>query len=750
MTVKNTRSFLNWIGFFFLVMIFGAAGCASFPFPEKPYSSPAVSENQNPFVRITGSTENSGGSENIEPADLRKDSIKETDLSDKKSSFAPKHLASQPPPPNLIWGKTTRNPESDSIPQHIELAFDNSELNEVLDQTLYKIFDVSYMLDPAIKTTVSLHIAGDYTRDQFINALNQALQLNNLSIVRGYGSIYSIVPSTSSAAAGSGPVSTTNVPGLSGDVTRIIRLRYLSAEAAAANITPFLTKGAPVIQDTLNNALLITDTADNVSKAASVLGLMDIEYYSDVSWQIFPLKEVDLATLVSDATLVEKAKGLVNRKGVLEGSYQIFPIKSMNAVLVVTRWPSVLKLVQEIIESLDHLPETENNIHVYFVQNASALELSDTLQELFVTQTTKGTTQNTSIGSGTSTAGKTSSLQSTPAQPASSKSGTAGKSSIAPKNEIKSLFSEPVELIPDEANNAIVFKANSRDYQKILSILKQLDIQPRQVLINVLVAEITLNGSTSYGIEWFLNKNIGSLGGSSGDYTAQGALDNGTSRAINTPLGTSNGFFFTVYDPTNFMRGLISLLGSDSDVNILSSPNILALDNTPAVIEVGTDVPTITGSTTSADTGTTVTNTVQYRKTGILLTVIPQINSRGLVKMELDQEVSDTGAFNATLKNYNFLTRRAETSVVVQDNQTIVMAGLMKTNTSKSQSGIPYLKDLPVLGYLFGGVSNSKSKTELIFMITPHVIKNRTQADQITREFSQKVQELMGLHKEQP
>ena len=163
----------------------------------------------------------------------------------------------------------------------------------------------------------------------------------------------------------------------------------------------------------------------------------------------------------------------------------------------------------------------------------------------------------------------------------------------------------------------------------------------------MLVAEITLSGSVSYGIEWFLNKNIGSLGGSSGDYTAQGALDTkGVSRPINTPLGTANGFFLSIYDPVDFLRGLVDALGSDSDVNILSSPNILALDNKEAIIEVGSDVPTVTGTTTSTINTNSVTNTVQYRKTGILLTVTPHINSSGLVKMELVQEVSDLGDFN--------------------------------------------------------------------------------------------------------
>jgi general secretion pathway protein D len=437
----------------------------------------------------------------------------------------------------------------------------------------------------------------------------------------------------------------------------------------------------------------------------------------------------------------------------------------MNSILVVTRWPSILTLVQDWLSAMDHVADSETNVFVYFVENASALDIADVLSQVFLgktgtarssksaTSTTgkstgsksrMGSSGATSATGGLGTQSSTSSQQRTTTPSQSKQTVVRPTTTGAGKTSGDDDFAGNVEIIPDEANNAIVFKASNRDYKRVLTILKQLDIQPRQVLINVLVAEISLSGKIDYGIEWFLNKNIGSLGGSGGDYTAQGALDSTYKRSINTPLGSAAGFFLTVYDPVDFLRGLVFALGSDGDVNILSSPNILALDNTEAIIEVGEDVPTVTGTTTSTINTNSVTNTVQYRKTGILLTVKPHINSSGLVKMELIQEVSDVGTFITELNNYTFLTRRAETSLVVEDNQTVVMAGLMKSKKNNSQSGIPFLKDIPVLGYLFGGMKKENQKIELIFMITPHVIKNRSQADQITREFSQKVADLQA------
>jgi len=748
-----------------LLLGLGTAGCGSAKIWQKPYTAPEDTGGDSPFVRVKIPEDTGGEGTKAEAKPLAGRSEK-AGISESKAGPA-KHIASPSQQPTF-GQKSAKDKKEAAKVVHVELAFDNADLYEVLDLTLYDLFGLSYMVDPTLKSTVSFHIMGDYTKDQFINAFNQALQLNNLSIVRGSGNIYKILPRANSAGSANAPLTDAEESGLVGDVTRMVRLRYVAAATAATNITPFLSKGAPVVQDTVNNAVLITDTAENISRAVAILGVIDIEYFADLSWQIFPVKEVDASIIATDLDSVLQAGGLYKRQGAAEGSFQIFPIKSMNAILVVTRWPSILTLVQDWLAAMDHTTDSDANVFVYFVENASALELADVLQQVFPG---KGGTARSSK-SATSATGKSSLSKSrmstsgsTSASMGSSMGGTGSSSSsqqrtTTPKQTIvrptatgagttaaDDEFAGIVEIIPDETNNAIVFKASSRDYKKVQTILKQLDIQPRQVLINVLVAEITLSGSVSYGIEWFLNKNIGSLGGSSGDYTAQGALDASIKRPINTALGAANGFFLTVYDPVDFLRSLVYALGNDSDVNILSSPNILALDNTEAVIEVGSDVPTVTGTTTSTINPNSTTNTVQYRKIGILLTVKPHINSSGLVKLELIQEVSDLGEYNKELNNYIFLTRRADTSLVVEDNQTVVLAGLMKSNKTNSQSGIPYLKDVPVLGYLFGGLSKTNSKTELIFMITPHVIKSRNDADEITREFSQKVRDLQRMPK---
>ncbi len=606
--------------------------------------------------------------------------------------------------------------EKDTRPTvHLDLAFDNADIYEVLDVTLYELFEVNYMVDPSIKAKVTFHLSGDFTKTQFINTLNNVLQLNNLAIVKGPGDIYKVVRRASSAAVSGAPVATDEALDQAGDITRLIRLRYMAVATAANNIKPFLSKDAVVVQDTATNSLVITDTTDNLAKAASILGMMDVAQFTDISWRVFPIEEVDAAAMASDLSQLLKAGGLYNRPGMDSGGFEVIPIKTMNALLVVTRWPSMLTLIEDWITAMDHADDSGTNVFVYFVENGTAIELADILKQLYG-GSTSGSTKKTTI---------------------------VRPETTEPTKELSGELSSEVEIIPDETNNAIVFKATGRDYKIIKDVLKKLDIVPRQVLINVIIAEISLTGSLEYGVEWFLQ-------GHRKDYTIQGALSEGTEKLIDidTPLRERpKGLTYAVFDSMDFMRGLVRALGEDSEVNILSSPNILAVDNKESRIEVGEQVPLPTGETTS-DAGTVTS--IQYRDTGVILVVTPHINSSGLVKMELSQEVSEIGtefAIRGDLTANSILSRKAKTSLVIEDGQTIVLAGLMRSRLESGGSGIPFLKDIPFLGYLFGGVSKEVVKTELIFLITPTVINTREEADAVTREFSLRVDRVKELIK---
>ena len=672
---------------------------------------PVISENQAPTasekVPPQAKATLAAGKEVQEPDTLAAKPTAEPE----KQPAAAVELPSLPP---QKWKHMVSQPQKakDSDPIKVELAFDNADLYEVLDSTLFELYHIDYMIDPSIKAKVTFHLSGSYTRNQFINIINNILQLSNLAIVRGPGRLYKIVRRNLSPAEGNQPASRGSVRGSTGDVTRLIKLRYLSANTALASIRPFLTHGATLVPSAVTNDLIIADTPENITKAASILSLLDVPYFQDIIWRIFPVREADAQELANDLNKIVRSNGLYNRPGINQVNVEILPIKTLNALLVVSRWPKMIKTIEDWLQALDHVQDKGSNVFVYFVENGVATDLADILKQLFGGKVSENKNRTTIV------------------EPVK------GKKSTVKNIKVTGELAGKVDIIPDEINNAIVFKAMPRDYRIIQNVLKQLDIVPRQVLINVMVAEITLSAKTEYGIEWFLKGNGGN------GYSIQGSLDNNIGRSYDNPLGSATGFTLGVYDGVDFLRGLISALGTDSGVNILSSPNILAVDNKEATIEVGEEIPTVTGQVTDATSGSTVTNTIQYRKTGILLTVTPHINSSGLVKIELSQEVSDKGEYDNALHTYSILTRRAETSLVVNDGQTIVLGGIMKSSQTAGNSGIPFLKDIPGLGLLFGGTSKENRKTELVLLLTPHVINNREDIDLITREFSQKVKQV--------
>ncbi|MFO7885532.1 MAG: type II secretion system secretin GspD [Desulfobacteraceae bacterium] len=595
----------------------------------------------------------------------------------------------------------------------VELAFDNADLFEVLDATLYELFKVNYIIDPHVRARVSFHFSGEYTEIEFVNLLNSVMQLNNLSILHGPGNMYRVVRKTENDSLTTAPVTKEDLPNPVGDISRFIKLRYIDCTTAARNIKSFASKGVQIVMDQINNAVIVTDTRENIRKIVSLLSMMDVPYFKDVSWRIFPVNEVEASDIASDILRIVKSTGLYNRSGALKGGYQILPLKSMNAILVVTRWPAIIDLTETWIAAMDQGDDSGAGVFVYFVENGTASELSDILKQLYGGEKTASTRKKQIVDT------------------------AKGDQGESPEPSVSGELSGDIEIIPDETNNAIVFKATARDYKIIKKVLKDLDVIPRQVLINVVIAEITLDKKNEYGVQWLLNNKFGK-------YSGQGGLDiKDSNRVIDQVLGKTNGFSYGVFNSSDVLKGLITALGSDSDINILSSPNIMAVDNKEARIEVGEDIPTITGSVTSSDGG--VTNTVQYKKTGIILTVTPRINSNGLVKMELSQEVSERGTFDPSASNYSILTRVAETALVVNDGQTILMAGLMRGKDSTSSSGVPLLRDIPLLGFLFNGTSRESTKTELMFLLTPHVVNTREKADQVTEEFSNKIENIKDL-----
>jgi len=607
--------------------------------------------------------------------------------------------------------------------RQIDITLDNMDIYPVLDQVLGRILELNYVVDPAIKGTISLNIKGDYTKSEFLDLFNSILQIHNLAITRGAQGLYKVVRKTSSAKAGSEVVNIGERVPYPGDVISVFQLHYLSAAHVIANLRNFISPGAVIVAEPSSNAVLLVDTAENVAKLSKILALMDTDLFKDIHWRFYTLEHTDVDDLSKDLNKIFKTKGLYIRQGIDPGGFQIMPLKTINAILVVTKWEEVLDVVGNWVAALDKgQSEKGAHVYVYFVKNGLAKDIADILKQLY--------------GGKKST--KSSSTKKTVLVEREKKIKKA-------ETSVSGELSGEVEIIEDEVNNAILIKARPRDYAIMADVLKKIDVVPRQVLIDVMVIEVSLDDTIQYGVEWFFKSNIGRYPGNVA-FTDQ---DLG-SLAKDTALGTGiGGFAYSLYGAGGDLRSLINLLATETDLNILSAPNILAVDNKESSIEVVHDEPTVT-STSSSTEGTRNTTTIQYREVGIKLHVTPCINEGGLVRMEIAQEVSSLLKEKEVggIKTPSFQSRKATTNLVVENRHTIVIGGLMQTHQEKSHHGIPLLKDIPILGYLFGSKGYTTMKTELLFVITPHVIQTQEEADALTVEFAKKVESLRKVLKQ--
>jgi general secretion pathway protein D len=305
-----------------------------------------------------------------------------------------------------------------------------------------------------------------------------------------------------------------------------------------------------------------------------------------------------------------------------------------------------------------------------------------------------------------------------------------------------------VRIIADEANNALLIVATSPIYDKIQSVLRQLDIAPRQVLIEATIAEVRLTDNLKYGIEWFFNNKVGQVGNN--NFSGTGVVNTGAIPIkVSDAAAAATGGFSYALTSAGAVRALLSAAATESNLNILSSPQLLALDNQTAEIRVGDQIP-ILSSQAAIGTGIggiAPLSQVRYKDTGVLLTVTPRVNSGGRVTLEIRQEVTDQGASVnvGNIPNFTFLQRTFESVVTVQSGQTIVLGGLIRSNNNFTDSGVPFLRKLPVIGSLFGSTVNNKERTELIVLMTPRVVRDQREASLVTEEFRQKLKNASAI-----
>lgn len=411
-------------------------------------------------------------------------------------------------------------------------------------------------------------------------------------------------------------------------------------------------------------------------------------------------------------------------------------------MLIVTAPPSGILKLLKLLEAID-IPSTERDsikTFVYYVENAEAKKLADILKNIYEKKRTDGTGAPVRTVSPQPTA---------PQPPAARPLPRPARTPVPPgATVVEEGFAGEIEgdvlIEAFEDINALIIKSTPKGYLTLLETVRSLDIQPKQVLIEVLIAEITLKDETKFGIEWLLKGGVHAEGKEAdliGGFTNKGVTFDSVAKQFVTTLPT--GAFVNIFDPKKFAF-LLTAAATNNDLNVLASPHILALDNKEAKIEIADEVPV---ATSISQPQTTIDNTisqVQFKSAGTILTVTPHINEKKQVTLKLTQEVSELGA-KVPIGGQDFqgfTTRKATTSAIVQDGHTLIIGGIINERKSKGRSGIPYLSKIPILGYLFGTTSDLTERRELILMVTPHVVANLEEADLLTREYKNRVKDL--------
>jgi len=380
-------------------------------------------------------------------------------------------------------------------------------------------------------------------------------------------------------------------------------------------------------------------------------------------------------------------------------------------LLIVTALPGTLAKFMRLIEAID-ISEAEREslkTFVYYVENGEAKKLAEILKTIYAEK--KGTP-------------KTPVTPPTTQRPATPTTPTAGVEALpAEVGEITITAYEDI--------NALIIQCSTRSYLALLEVLKKIDVPPKQVLIEVLIAEVSLGDSDKYGLEWLLTSKSGNK---------FGFTTGGTPTTVGVPSGSP---VFSAIVSTSIEGAMLnyvfSAISTTSKVNIIASPHILAMDNKEANIHIGKETPIITSTQQQTTGGAPLVQQIQYKTVGTILSVKPHITEKNRVTLDITQEVSDIGKESAAGGSPEFTTRKAKTVAVVQSGHTLILGGLISESKKRSREGIPFLSKIPLLGYLFSKTSDSYDKTELLLMVTPHVISDEKDIENITKDFQEKV-----------
>ena len=618
------------------------------------------------------------------------------------------------PAPNV---QTPQDAQADPVIP-ISLRFDNQDIYAVI-RIITDALRINYVIDPRVKGTVNLVTSGDLRRSDLFPILETILKMNGATMVQ-VGNLYNIIP-TDQAVRNPLQVQDMQRPAAPDDqiVLYVLRMKYVAGAEMARLLTPYLSEGANIVVYETGNILLISDRRSNLRKLLQIVDIFDSTAFEGERVRLYPLKNANARDIIADLQTIFVSYALSEKATAI----RFVPISHLNSVLVVTPNSSVFPDVERWIERFDQPPPVSGfRNFVYQVRNGIAVNLQRVLAELygFSAAVAPPTAPATPFSGGPSAPAQAPIPAGAIAQPA-----------------VTGLQTQSgVRIIADEVNNMLLIQGTPQEYAEIEHTLQQLDVVRKQVLVEAQVFEVVLSHELSLGVSAFLQQ--------------RGTLQNPLTTASFSGLaGGPPALVAQTFAFVGRNRELVMFLNAQenrSRVRTLSAPSVLVTDNQTASFQVGAEIPVPTSSSVTPvqSAGSNLfAQTIQFRDTGVILTVKPQIGDAGMVSMDISQEVSQASANTTSAIVAPVIGKSSVKSTIsIQDGETIALSGFIRENSDLARSRVPLIGDIPGLGVLFGNTNRSTTRTELIVLVTPHVIRSEQDANAATEELKTKLKEV--------
>lgn len=598
------------------------------------------------------------------------------------------------------------------------LAFVEADVRRVIDAVLGSMLGLDYSVDPKVQGNITLRTAKPVAQESLLPLLESALSSVDAAIVLR-GQNYRVV--SRADARTSAPIS---AAGSSGDrspgyATEVVDLKSASAREIARLLEQFLGKEVVAGTDPARNQVIITGTGDERQAARTMIARFDVDALAGMNFSLLKLENVDADTLLAELESIFQPP-----LDIIGSRVRVVPLPRLRSILLIAADRADFGRIEPWIRRLDAGSGGKPKLYSYAVQNGRAGDLAASLQlVLGMGSSQSGPTMPSRRAASTaSTGGNGAAASLEPSQAIASQTPLPGSSS-APTSFGGS--SDGPRIVPNEENNSLLIYATGEQYEFIREALEKLDRPSAQVLIEATLAEVTLSNDFSLGVDWSIVS-----GKSTFDLRNNGA---------GAPAKLFPGFSYSYIGST--AQAVLNTLQSKTNVRVLSAPKLIVLNNQTATLQVGDQVPIVTQQAQSvAAPGAPVVNSIELRDTGVILKVTPRVNDSGTIILDIAQEVSDVAETTTSgINSPTIQQRRLASTVATRSGQMIALGGLIRDRTTRLKSGIPLLSQIPIIGAAFGSQENRGSRTELIILLTPTVMRSAEETKAIVDELTDRL-----------